>query len=348
VPEYRVQLFVARGGDAPIESLQGAVMQAASKCAAKEFSKASATLTNATAPLAADRTALFSSLVIEESSRMEFVALEFSLIRPAALAQLVEPVESAPMIVVTNESQWPGAAKRLLWHDAFVDEQQIPWPLFANMLNMHMICGLQQPLDTATRPLHDWELRYLHRNPRWFNGEKLVSREQALAFWSFFGAALTALRFKRHCFTMWSRALALGFVSRDKASSLLAGERPGTFCVRFSESLPGAFAIAFVVSDAERETGVMSDAVTLVQVPSRPGEVTVVKHFLILPTQLGHNRTLPDFIRDKSEFKYICALRSTQSDSVTAITDKDATLAPFYKHDRLDGKLFSGYVSSAN
>ena len=347
VPEYKVLLFVACAVDQPPPSLSGAVVQAASKCSAKEFTKAPTTLTNATAPLASDRTATFSSLVIEESSRMEFVALEFSVAKPAALAQLAEAVESAPMIVVTNESQWPGAAKRLLWNDTFVDEQVIPWPLFANMLNMHMICGLQQTLDSAPRPLYDWELRYLHRNPRWFNGEKLVTREQALTFWNFFGAALTALRFKRHCFTMWSRALVLGFISREKAASLLAGERVGTFCVRFSESLPGAFAVAYVVNDDERDVG-SNDAITLVQVPSKPGEVTVVKHFLILPTQLGHNRTLPDFIRDKSEFKYICALRSTQSDSITAITDKDATLAPFYKHDRLEGKAFSGYVSTAN
>jgi hypothetical protein len=347
VPEYKVHLFVACAVNQPPPSLSGAVVQAASKCSAKEFTKAPTTLTNATAPLASDRTATFSSLVIEESSRMEFVALEFSVAKPAALAQLAEAVESAPMIVVTNESQWPGAAKRLLWNDTFVDEQVIPWPLFANMLNMHMICGLQQTLDSAPRPLYDWELRYLHRNPRWFNGEKLVKREQALAFWNFFGAALTALRFKRHCFTMWSRALVLGFISREKAASLLAGERVGTFCVRFSESLPGAFAVAYVVNDDERDVG-NNDAITLVQVPSKPGEVTVVKHFLILPTQLGHNRTLPDFIRDKSEFKYICALRSTQSDSITAITDKDATLAPFYKHDRLEGKAFSGYVSTAN
>lgn len=57
-----------------------------------------------------------------------------------------------PMIFVTNErlftresvlknlifcfsSQWPGAAKKLLWNSTFLDEEQLPWPYFANYIN---------------------------------------------------------------------------------------------------------------------------------------------------------------------------------------------------------------------
>lgn len=347
VPLFHVQLFSANGGAAAASEPAlpvGAAVQVTSACVAKEFTKAASPLSNAWVTLAADRSATIGELVIEESSRMEFVTLSFTLANAGPVAGKVAPIESPPMIVVTNESQWPGAAKRLLWHDTFVDEHAIPWPLFANMLNMHMICGLQV-FDSNARSLFDWEMRYLHGSARWFNGARMITREAALSFWEFFGAALTILRFKRHIFTMWSRGALLGFVARDKASQLLAGEREGTFCIRFSESLPGAFAVAYVSSMDEGENA--SDAVSRVTAPGAPAGTppTIVKHFLILPTQLGHNRTLPDFLRDKSDFKYLCALRSPDNDAVTSVAAKDVVLAQFYKHDRLEGKQFPGYVN---
>jgi hypothetical protein len=343
-PHFYFNLFIANGtsGDVPPLPVSTSVV-ATSKCIAKEFCNTTTPLANELVRIHADGNGSMADLIILESSRMEFVTLSFKLVNAPNLPNQPPPLASPPMIVVTNESQWPGAAKRLLWHDTFVDEQEIPWPLFANMLNMHMICGLQQSLDNAVRPLYDWEMRYLHGSERWFAGERMITREAALSFWNFFGAALTILRFKRHIFTMWSRGEVVGFMSRDNAAQLLAGRPVGAFCIRFSESLPGAFAVAFI--SGKREQPGEAGAVSRVQVAGE--EPTIVRHFLILPTQLGHNRTLPDFLRDKPEFLFLVGLRSVENDKDVKVHAKDEVLSQYYKHDRLEGKEFPGYINVA-
>lgn len=66
----------------------------------------------------------------------------------------------------------------------------------------------------------------------------------------------------------------------------LANQEVGTFMMRFSESYPGLFAIAYVSED-------MADR---------------VKHYLVKPDDTGSQKTLPDFLRDKPQFQHIYQL----------------------------------------
>jgi hypothetical protein len=262
-------------------------------------------LKNASKALDVNGSARFDSLMFDESTRMEFVTMQFRAKAPGRSA--IESGVSNPMVVVTNESQWPGAARKLLWQHTFGDVESIPWPLFANYLSLLVVVSIYGGIETMVRALTPWELRFLHR--RWFKSTRVIGRETAIAFWTYFGPVLTALRFKRHIATMWEKGELLGFMTKEETVALLRGQDTGTFCLRFSESVPGAFAVAYVTND----------------------EADPIKHFLVKPTDLGHNRTLPDFLRDKSEFRIMLSLTSIDDPHVPSVAPKDAVLKKYYK-----------------
>jgi hypothetical protein len=57
----------------------------------------------------------------------------------------------------------------------------------------------------------------------------------------------------------------------------------GTFMIRFSETYPGLFAVAYVSDDpCER-----------------------VKHYLVKPEDTGSQKTLPDFLAEKPQFQFL-------------------------------------------
>jgi hypothetical protein len=151
-------------------------------------------LKNASKALDVNGSARFDSLMFDESTRMEFVTMQFRAKAPGRSA--IESGVSNPMVVVTNESQWPGAARKLLWQHTFGDVESIPWPLFANYLSLLVVVSIYGGIETMVRALTPWELRFLHR--RWFKSTRVIGRETAIAFWTYFGPVLTALRFKRH------------------------------------------------------------------------------------------------------------------------------------------------------
>jgi len=65
----------------------------------------------------------------------------------------------------------------------------------------------------------------------------------------------------------------------------LRDHRTGTFIIRFSDSLPGSFAVAYKADD----TG-----------PDR------VRHYLIKPEEISNTKSLPDFLRDKGRSQDCC------------------------------------------
>jgi hypothetical protein len=318
VGEFLVQVFAVPPLPADKGGAVGAVkVHSASRCKDWDSSAAQATAVQPSA----DGAAAFLDVVMTQSSRMEYVTLTFaSTVRKASVAT----PESHAMIVVTNESQWPGAAKKLLWLESFVDEEAIPWPFFANHLQSHVVVMLYGRYDKLKRSLQSWELQFIHNNARWFNGAGLARRDAALEFWAFFGHVLTALRFKRHIITMWELGELIGLISKEQSVALLTGRAVGTFCLRFSESVPGSFAVSYVTSDARDP----------------------IKHFLVKPTDLGHNRTLPDFLQDKAEFEHMLVLVSPPvSLAKTKVLPKHAVLRDYYKVKEVALQGVDGYVN---
>lgn len=77
-----------------------------------------------------------------------------------------------------------------------------------------------------------------------------------------------------------SKSLIYGIISKKECNKILQNEPLGTFLVRFSESSPGSFAVAYVADES-------SDR---------------VKHYLVRPEDIGPNKSLPDFLNNKSQF----------------------------------------------
>jgi hypothetical protein len=257
---------------------------------------------------------------------------------PANAMELTTSI-SSPIIAITNESQWAEAAGKLLATDTFSDSSvnQITFPSFANILQRHVIIATGQDLNQPNRPITDWEYKYIQSKffGTTIQGGKLL-REQAGTFWAWFGPVITTIRFKRHVKAMWEGGLIYGFISKPQCNNILANQEDGVFLVRFSDSVPGSFTVAYVDSKSSASTA---------ETGAAPSER--VKHFLIRPDDIGSNKSLPDFLRDKPFFKQIIRLHLPEKKLTKEV--KDVILKDLYsKKQRLEKHTIEGYINNDN
>lgn len=71
--------------------------------------------------------------------------------------------ESSSIIVITNESQWAEACRKLIELDAFDKQSEIPWMLFINILHFYILLATNQINETIERPFMDWEVNYIKK-----------------------------------------------------------------------------------------------------------------------------------------------------------------------------------------
>lgn len=77
-----------------------------------------------------------------------------------------------------------------------------------------------------------------------------------------------------------------GIITKQYCDKLLKDEEVGTFVIRFSDSSPGSFAVAYVSDDSKDK----------------------IKHYLIQTEDIGPNKSLPEFLKDKHQFQNLCTL----------------------------------------
>uniref|UniRef100_A0A7S4K7P0 SH2 domain-containing protein n=2 Tax=Paramoeba aestuarina TaxID=180227 RepID=A0A7S4K7P0_9EUKA len=81
-------------------------------------------------------------------------------------------------------------------------------------------------------------------------------------------------------------------MTREDVRAALSIQPPGAFIIRFSESHPGRFGVAYISTDTPPH----------------------LKHYLVKPTDTAAAKiTLPDFLRDKPQFSHILQLRPDPS-----------------------------------
>lgn len=117
-----------------------------------------------------------------------------------------------------------------------------------------------------------------------------------------------------------------GLISKKDCSRLLASEEKGTFIIRFSDSVPGSFAVAYTTDDpADR-----------------------VKHYLVKPEDIGSNKSLPDFLKEKPQFKTLIMVH-IGSGKTHKISKNEAFSSYYSKRDTndRDSKIRgAGYVQN--
>eukprot|EP01096_Ripella_sp_DP13-Kostka_P008734 TRINITY_DN327_c1_g1_i1.p1 TRINITY_DN327_c1_g1~~TRINITY_DN327_c1_g1_i1.p1 ORF type:complete len:579 (-),score=248.03 TRINITY_DN327_c1_g1_i1:403-2139(-) len=268
------------------------------------------------------RKAIFNHVKINISTRMAMVHLKFglTLATTSGASSNIESTPSLPIIVITNESQWCEAEGKLLILDAFSGEAEIPWPQLANAIHHHFLKATRQDLCRPSRAISFAEFDFIHK--KFFGALDYVSSPLASKFWFWFGQVTQTLRFKRHVNAMWYTGLIFGLITKEECNRALLGQDLGTFMIRFSENHPGLFAVAYVDDD-----------------PEEP-----VKHYLIRSDDIGSQKTLPDFLREKSQFRFLFQL-----DPLTGILSpfaKDAVLGSFYSKTKRSGDANpTGYVT---
>jgi len=128
---------------------------------------------------------------------------------------------------------------------------------------------------------------------------------------------LLHIQFKRKIYEMWQAGLIYGLISKDECATALNEHEEGTFLIRFSESVPGAFAIAYVTSE------------------NKPDKV---KHYLVKTDDLGANKTLPDYLREREQFKTL--LKLNPATKAVETIDKDLALKNASLYSKNSGKNY--------
>lgn len=264
--------------------------------------------------------ATFPDLTVNISTRMNSIYLQFGTsIRTSSDFYHINSTPSHPFIIITNESQWCEAAGKLLNVDSFGGTTSIPWPQFINTVHSHYLRATRQDNKYPTeieRPLYNFEINYLH--DRFFKKDSIVSEGDAQRFWSWFGQCVHTIRFKRHINQLWIQGYILGFTTRDTSNQFLTNQPQGTFLIRFSESNPGLFGIAHVTDEGS------------------------IQHGIVRGEDIGSNKSLAEFLRDKSKFKYILQFLP-QNETVNRVP-KDEALNSFYSKKRTSMSEVNGYI----
>lgn len=251
-------------------------------------------------------------LTFLKGTRKNTVNLRFSLQLEAeqagaSFSSTIESNSSQPFVVMTNQKQWEACEGTLLKKDAFGERLEIPWPQFANALSKQFLRATKQDPTQPTRYLSHYDFEYI-RN-KFFGGENSVTQKDFDAFWSWFGKCVQVLRYQRHIGSLWMSGYIIGFMTRDDVTSALSGQLPGTFLVRFSESNPGQFGIAYVVNEE----------------PPR------IKHYLVQPNDTAAAKvTLADFCKDKPQFTHILQFAFDSNQPLLIRQPKHQALNPYY------------------
>eukprot|EP00727_Mastigamoeba_balamuthi_P009430 m51a1_g5109 hypothetical protein (594) ;mRNA; r:330268-333115 len=224
-------------------------------------------------------------LKFRDGTNNSAVALKFSLqlAMPGGGAATVESNVTAPFVVITHKDQFRGAAGVLLKRDCFGNALEVTWQTFANTLQRHFLMSTKQSMSSPQRPLSQYDLFYIHKT---FFGERPAVTVNAFeVFWAWFGQALSTLRHQRPVLPLWMQGLVYGFANRADVDRTLNQQPPGTFLVRFSESTPGNFAVAYSCGGG------------------------TVKHYLVLPKDLNLYKTLPEFLMSRDDFINVLQLQ---------------------------------------
>ena len=169
----------------------------------------------------------------------------------SGVVQQLELVSSLPpaAVGVTNEVQWEESEGLLLHNSLFVHGPKTgaPWHSLANYLQRQLVRATRQSVTRLERSLSSAELNYFHQH--FFQGQATVSETQYLQWWRWYGKALHRIRYTKHCLSLFLSGHLTGFIAKPHMEQVLAAQPTGTFLVRFSESNPGAFSVAYVAPD---------------------------------------------------------------------------------------------------
>uniref|UniRef100_A0A3Q2QIR4 Signal transducer and activator of transcription n=1 Tax=Fundulus heteroclitus TaxID=8078 RepID=A0A3Q2QIR4_FUNHE len=158
---------------------------------------------------------------------------------------------SLPVVVVSSSNQVPSAWASIMWFNMLSSREPMNLSLFINPppLTWEQLAPLLswQFLSVGQRPLDPDQLSMLH--------DKIVDNPDGLVHWTKFSKDESVWMWidgildliKKHLADLWQDGYIMGFVSKQRTSSLLLNKPAGTFLIRFSESIrDGAITFSWV------------------------------------------------------------------------------------------------------
>jgi hypothetical protein len=122
----------------------------------------------------------FKRLIFPHGSRVKSVNMRFAqevTMNGSSVRLLSEPTK--PFIVMTNHGQRSTTEGKLLKKHTFANRSEIPWPAFANAMQIHYIRATKQDPKKPVRPLSNKDIEYLHLSK--FNGKMRYDEEHMRA-----------------------------------------------------------------------------------------------------------------------------------------------------------------------
>ena len=116
--------------------------------------------------------------------------------------------------------------------------------------------------------------------------------------------------------------LIFGFLTKEECNQALENQGLGTFLLRFSESNPGLFGIAYVSDDHDEK----------------------IKHCLVRAEEIGSNKSLAEFLRDKEQFQYILSMSPEEHRVKVTRLEKNIALGNYYAKKKTAPKQGKGYI----
>eukprot|EP01091_Cochliopodium_minus_P019043 TRINITY_DN787_c0_g1_i1.p1 TRINITY_DN787_c0_g1~~TRINITY_DN787_c0_g1_i1.p1 ORF type:complete len:636 (-),score=143.41 TRINITY_DN787_c0_g1_i1:88-1968(-) len=206
------------------------------------------TIQNNSAQMRNDGIVEFKEMQFPSGTRLKVVRLKFSVSIDYKQANQVKKAEvesglTEPFIIITNENQYGECYGHLLRMFIFKSTNEVPWQYIANKIQIVYLHATRQSLMNPTRPLSFSDFMYMHLKLR---NKANVTSEDFNIFWIWLGKFLQNIRHQKPINNLWMGGYIIGFITKGSAIKLLQGQEEGTFIVRFSERVPGQFAVAYV------------------------------------------------------------------------------------------------------
>jgi hypothetical protein len=267
---------------------------------------------NAEEPIKETGVAVFKKLTFPHGSRVKSVNMKFGAeVNLNGVTVRLQSDATRPFIVMTNHGQRSITEGKLLKKSTFFGRSEIPWPLFANTLQLHYLRATGQDPMKPVRPLSLKDVSYLHVTK--FGGRSVITQDDYDEFWKWFGKILYKIRnHQKHILPMWLKGLIYGFLSREESDTILKEAKAHSFLIRFSDRRPGHFVVVYV--------------------NQIDGDRTEIKHYLVRKEDIDNKTTLPDFLKECENLWYILQLVRDPETGVVSLRykPKDKALTPFY------------------
>ncbi|XP_068121276.1 signal transducer and activator of transcription 2-like [Hyperolius riggenbachi] len=163
-----------------------------------------------------------------------------------------------PFVVISNPNQSTRAWASVLWFNLlsedpkdvtfFCKPRDAPWTLLANAISWQFSCCTQRGLNEKQLEMLGEKLcgtvPTQKSTVKWRKFSKDKMKGFSFTFWVWFDATVKLV--KEHLQNIWNDGHVMGFVSRSEVNSLLKPKQPGTFLLRFSESIKEAITYSWV------------------------------------------------------------------------------------------------------